>query len=61
MVSGPSSWQEITTVASLVAVSKERRVDLRLLKVSHLDSSLTMLMDLMISSNLKTPSIRIDH
>jgi hypothetical protein len=61
MVSGPSSWPEITTVASLVAVSKERRVDLRLLKVSHLDSSLTMLMDLMISSNLKTPSIRIDH
>lgn len=61
MVSGASSWPEITMVASLVAVSKERRVDLRLLKVSHLDSSLTMLMDLMMSSNLKTPSIRIDH
>lgn len=61
MVSGASSWPEITTVASLVAVSKERRVDLRLLKVSHLDSSLTMLMDLMMSSNLKTPSTRTDH
>lgn len=61
MVSGASSWPEITMAASLVAVSKERRVDLRLLKVSHLDSSLTMLMDLMMSSNLKTPSIRTDH
>jgi hypothetical protein len=61
MVSGTSSCPEIRTAVSLVAVSKERRVDLRSSKVNHLDSSSITLMDSTMSSNLKIHSIRIDH